>query len=159
MKKSLIPIICFIFALIGCIKINIINTNDLSPLGNKGNDFQELQEDFGEDYSKFMEDKAIIKIYVNEEDDSAKVSLGDNDIRLTSDNPFLEVVEPVFSYIDKGIENIKDKFDENTENKDIQDSDAENKENVDESEVNSTAVEEDKEEIDFIVDDFIKNME
>ncbi len=155
MKKSLIPIVCFIIAVVGCIKINIINTSDLSPLGNKENDFLGLQEDFGEEYSKFMEDKANVKIYIDEDKDSAKVSLGSSDLRLTKDNPFINIVKPVFSYIDTTIENIKDKFDENTENKSDENINAKDTDNIEKDNESY----EDKENIDIIVDDFIKNLE
>ena len=157
MKKYLIPALCCIVALIGCIRINIINTEALSPLGNTEDNFELIKDEFGEDFSEFINDKSPIKIYVYENGEGAKVEILEGSFRVRKDNPFLNVVEPVFSYIDNGISNIKDKFDENTEN---------NNENIEANIQDEEQVEDEekveekaKEEIDTIIDDFIIDIE
>ena len=52
MKKNLIPLLCaivFIAVIASFVKINIINTKILSPLGNTNSNFDLVTEEFGED--------------------------------------------------------------------------------------------------------------
>ena len=49
--------------LMGIITINIINTKALSPLGNTNENYKMVSKQFGEDFSKFIKDNSILKIY------------------------------------------------------------------------------------------------
>lgn len=50
--------------IVGCIIVNIKNTEALSPFGNTLNNYQIITEEFGEDFSEFIKDNANIKIYL-----------------------------------------------------------------------------------------------
>ena len=57
LKKYLIIIaLITIFSLecIGLIKINMVNTRALSPLGNADNNYELVSKEFGEDFIKLM---------------------------------------------------------------------------------------------------------
>ena len=139
-KKYIIPMVLLILVAIGAIKINIINTKSLSPLGNSDDNFNLVSEEFGEDFQEFIMDKSAIKIYTGEENDNlAMVKVFNKEINLTMDNIFLKKLKPVFNYIEKTVANIKDKFNENRKN------------NND----NSNSV--DSYDLDNTVDDFIEN--
>ncbi len=71
MKKYLIFCVIAIFIIISVIKINIINTEILSPVGNFQDNFNKINEEFGEDFSEFIMDKSPVKIYLGEEGDSS----------------------------------------------------------------------------------------
>lgn len=139
-KKYIIPMVLLILVAIGAIKINIINTKSLSPLGNSDDNFNLVSEEFGEDFQEFIMDKSAIKIYTGEENDNlAMVKVFNKEINLTMDNIFLKKLKPVFNYIEKTVSNIKDKFNEKRKN------------NND----NSNSV--DSYNLDNTVDDFIEN--
>ncbi|WP_343008990.1 hypothetical protein [Clostridium celatum] len=139
-KKYIIPMVLLILIAIGAIKINIINTKSLSPLGNSDDNFNLVSEEFGEDFQEFIMDKSAIKIYTGEENDNlAMVKVFNKEINLTMDNIFLKKLKPVFNYIEKTVSNIKDKFNEKRKN------------NND----NSNSV--DSYDLDNTVDDFIEN--
>ncbi|EKY22751.1 hypothetical protein [Clostridium celatum] len=139
-KKYIIPMVLLILVAIGAIKINIINTKSLSPLGNSDDNFNLVSEEFGEDFQEFIMDKSAIKIYTGEENDNlAMVKVFNKEINLTMDNIFLKKLKPVFNYIEKTVSNIKDKFNEKRKN------------NND----NSNSV--DSYDLDNTVDDFIEN--
>ena len=139
-KKYIIPMVLLILVAIGAIKINIINTKSLSPLGNSDDNFNLVSEEFGEDFQEFIMDKIAIKIYTGEENDNlAMVKVFNKEINLTMDNIFLKKLKPVFNYIEKTVSNIKDKFNEKRKN------------NND----NSNSV--DSYDLDNTVDDFIEN--
>ena len=116
-KKYIIPMVLLILVAIGAIKINIINTKSLSPLGNSDDNFNLVSEEFGEDFQEFIMDKSAIKIYTGEENDNlAMVKVFNKEINLTMDNIFLKKLKPVFNYIEKTVSNIKDKFNEKRKN-------------------------------------------
>ena len=139
MKKNLVPLLCaivFICAIIGIVKINIINTEILSPLGTTDNNYSIVSEEFGEDFTEFIKDNSPLKIYIGEKGDKqAKVRIFNKDINLTLNNPFIKGVEPVFKFIDDKYDAVKEKL-----------NNKEQKENTNNN----------KEKIDKIVDDYIQ---
>ena len=144
MKKILAPLLCaivFICALIGLVKVNIINTQILSPLGNTDSNFDIVSKEFGEDFTEFIKDKSPIKIYIGEKGDKeAKVKVLNKEINLTLNNTFIIAVEPVFNYINDKIDYSIEKINKNEEKENNK---TENKN-------------EEKEEINKIVDEFIE---
>ena len=129
LKKGIIPTILFIMVMIGCIIVNIKNTEALSPFGNTIDNYQIVTKEFGEDFSEFIKDKANIKIYLNKEEDTAQVQIGKNEIKFTK----IKSIGNFFIKQISKIENTLEKITENTE---------ENKKS--------------KSKIDIIVDDFIE---
>lgn len=142
MKKYFVFSAISIFIIISVIKINIINTEILSPVGNFQDNFNKINEEFGDDFSEFIMDKSPVKIYLGEVgDNSATVKINKKEINLTKDNPFLNVFTPIISIFKNGYKNIEKKFDE--------------RKNI-EKEVNK---EEKNSELEGVVNDFINSLE
>lgn len=146
-KNFFIPIFAVILLIIGFVKINIINTESLSPLGNTNDNFKVVSEEFGEDFQEFIKDNSMVKIYVGEKNDGlATVKIYNKEIKLTSDNLFMNTIKKVREYVDNAFINIKDKINKSTETN---------------SEYNEDSVktdEDDKNDFDKSVDDFIENI-
>ena len=83
--KTIFLIVLFCVTLIGLIKVNILNTKALSPLGNTNDNYKLVSEEFGEDFSNFIQDKSPVKIYV-EEDEETMVRLGEKDFIIKSES-------------------------------------------------------------------------
>ena len=111
MKKYLFFSIIAILIIISIVRINIINTEILSPVGNFQDNFDKINKEFGEDFSEFIMDKSPIKIYLGEEgDNSATVKLNKKEINLTKNNPFLKVFNPVIDYFNNSYKKIEEKI-------------------------------------------------
>ena len=136
LKKGIIPTILFIMVMIGCIIVNIKNTEALSPFGNTLNNYQIITEEFGEDFSEFIKDNANIKIYLDKGEDTAQVQIGNKKIKLTKNNMFIAKIKSIGSFFIKQISKIENTLEKITENTE------ENKKS--------------KSKIDIIVDDFIE---
>ena len=146
-KNFLIPILAVILLLIGCIKINIINTESLSPLGNTDDNFKVVSEEFGEDFQEFIKDNSTVKIYVGEKNDGlATVKIYNKEIKLTNDNLFMNSIKKVGNYFNSIFINIKDKINKTT------------KTNSEYDENNKVINEDSKSDFDENVDDFIENI-
>ena len=139
LKKGIVHIILFSMVIVGCIIVNIKNTEALSPFGNTLNNYQIINEEFGEDFSEFIKDKANIKIYLNKEEDTAQVQIGKNEIKFTKNNIFITKIKSIGNFFIKQISKIENTLGKITKN---------TKEN-----------EKTKSKIDIIVDDFIEWLE
>ena len=146
-ENFFIPIFAVILLIIGFVKINIINTESLSPLGNTDDNFKVVSEEFGEDFQEFIKDNSTVKIYVGEKNDGlSTVKIYNKEIKLTSDNLFMNSIKKALEYVDKAFVNIKDKINKST------------KTNSEYNE-NGTKIDEDnKSDLDKSIDDFIKNI-
>lgn len=83
LKKFLVSISLFTLFSLGCIgliKINMINTKALSPLGNTKSNYKLVNEEFGDDFSQFIQDNAEIKIYTQ---NGIVIRVGKTDFKLT----------------------------------------------------------------------------
>ena len=136
LKKGIIPTILFIMVMVGCIIVNIKNTEALSPFGNTIDNYQIVKKEFCEDFSEFIKDKANIKIYLNKEEDTAQVHIGKNEIKFTKNNIFITKIKSIGNFFSKQISKIENTLEKITENTE------ENKKS--------------KSKIDIIVDDFIE---
>lgn len=88
--RKVVPSIClFIAACSGLIKINIINTRALSPFGNGKENYEIVSEEFGEDFSKFIKDNSLLKIYCNKGEDIL-VRIKENDFKIKSKLSFID---------------------------------------------------------------------
>ena len=141
MKKYFIFSIISIFIIISVIKINIINTEILSPVGNFQDNFNKINEEFGEDFSEFIMVKSPVKIYLGEEgDNSATVKVNKKEINLTKNNPFLKIFNPIIDFFESSYKNLKEKFNTNQEE-------------------DKGVVKKEKSELENVVDDFINSLE
>ena len=136
LKKGIIPTILFIMVMVGCIIVNIKNTEALSPFGNTIDNYQIVTKEFGEDFSEFIKDKSNIKIYLNKEEDTAQVQIGKKEIKFTKNNIFITKTKSIGNFFIKQISKIENTLEKITENTE------ENKKS--------------KSKIDIIVDDFIE---
>ena len=136
LKKGIVPIILFIMVIVGCIMVNIKNTEALSPFGNTLNNYQIITEEFGEDFSEFIKDNANIKVYLDKGEDTVQVQIGKNEIKFTKNNIFITKIKSIGNFFIKQISKIENTLEKITENTE------ENKKS--------------KSKIDIIVDDFIE---
>ena len=97
--KTIFLIVLFCVTLIGLIKVNILNTKALSPLGNTNDNYKLVSEEFGEDFSNFIQDKSPVKIYV-EEDVETMVRLGEKDFIIKSESNLINFAKGVFSKVE-----------------------------------------------------------
>ena len=141
-KKYFVPLVAVILLIIGFVKINIVNTESLSPLGTTDDNFKVVSTEFGEDFQEFIMDKSPVKIYVGEKNDGlATVKLYDKSINLTNNNFLINSIKTLGSYISNTCSSLKDKIIKITKTKN------ENIKNEDNN----------KSEFDKSVDEFIKN--
>ena len=141
-KKYFVPLVAVILLIIGCVKINIVNTESLSPLGTTDDNFKVVSTEFGEDFQEFIMDKSPVKIYVGEKNDGlATVKVYDKSINLTNNNFLINSIKTLGSYISNTCSSLKDKIIKITKTKN------ENIKNEDNN----------KSEFDKSVDEFIKN--
>lgn len=140
-KKKIMPIIIIVFVgLAGFIKINIINTKALSPIGNAKDNYALVSEEFGEDFTEFIKDNAQVKIYAGDGNEDSTIRVNEKEFRLKKENPFLIVAARVGTKIKDGFVSVKEKIDSKVT--DI------NNNNEQKDDVNS--------ELDKTVDDFIE---
>ena len=141
-KKYFVPLVAVILLIIGFVKINIVNTKSLSPLGTTDDNFKVVSTEFGEDFQEFIMDKSPVKIYVGEKNDGlATVKVYDKSINLTNNNFLINSIKTLGSYISNTCSSLKDKIIKITKTKN------ENIKNEDNN----------KSEFDKSVDEFIKN--
>ena len=77
------------------IRINILNTKALSPLGNTNDNYKLVSEEFGEDFANFIQDKSPVKIYL-EKDEQTMVRLGDKDFVIKSESNVVGFFKGIF---------------------------------------------------------------
>lgn len=141
-KKYFVPLVAVILLIIGFVKINIVNTESLAPLGTTDDNFKVVSTEFGEDFQEFIMDKSPVKIYVGEKNDGlATVKVYDKSINLTNNNFLINSIKTLGSYISNTCSSLKDKIIKITKTKN------ENIKNEDNN----------KSEFDKSVDEFIKN--
>lgn len=97
-RNVISTILLLVIILAGVIKINIINTKALSPLGNTNENYKLVSDEFGEEFSNFIKDNSFLKIYQESQNDIL-VRLGDSDFRINDESVFIKKVQDLFSKI------------------------------------------------------------
>ena len=100
LKKVLPAFLILFFVLVGIVKVDIINTKALSPLGNTNENYKLVSEKFGEDFSKFIKDDSFLKIYKESEKD-VLIRLGNSDFKIRNQSAFIEKIEEALKNIHK----------------------------------------------------------
>lgn len=98
LKKVLPSFIILFLAISGIIRVDMINTKALSPLGNTNENYKIVNEKFGEDFSKFIKDNSYLKIY-KEPGKDILVRLGDNEFKIRNKSVFIDKIEETFEDI------------------------------------------------------------
>ena len=97
--KKLLPAFLIIFSvLVGIIKVDMINTKALSPLGNTTENYKLVSEKFGEDFSNFIKDNSFLKIY-KESNDDILIRLGDSNFKIENKPAFINKIEEILKNI------------------------------------------------------------
>ena len=99
--------IILVAVLIGIIKVDIINTKSLSPLGNTNENYQLVSKEFGEDFSNFIKDNSYVKIYT-EEGENILVKLGDKKFKITNQSIFIKRIEDAVKSVGNGFKVVKE---------------------------------------------------
>lgn len=91
-------VLILIFIFIGVIKIDLINTQALSPLGNTNENYKLVSDEFGEDFSNFIKDNSFLKIY-EEDGKDILVRLGNSDFKIKEESPYIKKIQEMFKNI------------------------------------------------------------
>lgn len=97
-RKVLPAFLILFFGLVGIVKVDVINTKALSPLGNTTENYNLVSEKFGEDFSNFIKDNSFLKIYKESEEDIL-VRLGDSNFKIKNQSVFINKIEEMFKNI------------------------------------------------------------
>ena len=97
-KKVLPAFLILFFILFGIIKVDVINTKALSPLGNTNENYNLVSEKFGEDFSNFIKDNSFLKIY-KESDKDILVRLGNSNFKIKNESVIINKIEEIFKNI------------------------------------------------------------
>jgi len=98
LKKVLPAFLILFLVLVGIVKVDMINTKALSPLGNTNENYKLVKEKFGEDFSNFIKDNSFLKIYKESEKDIL-VRLGESDFKIKNQSVFIEKIEGILKNI------------------------------------------------------------
>ena len=102
----------FLIVLVGFIKVNIVNTKALSPIGNGEDNYQLVKEEFGEEFQEFIKDKSEIKIYTKSSNsDNMTIKALNKEYIVKTDNivtrSFYNLGEIIYNNLDEITKNIK----------------------------------------------------
>ena len=120
-KKVLIgTLIFFIIVVLGVIKINIINTKALSPVGNGEDNYELVKEEFGKDFEEFIKDDAEVKIYTpRDEIENITVRIYDKEFIINTNNKLTEKFDEMGGFLYNGFSSIIDKINGKIKNNEI----------------------------------------
>ena len=120
-KKVLIgTLIFFIIVVLGVIKINIINTKALSPVGNGEDNYELVKEEFGKDFEEFIKDDAEVKIYTpRDEIENTTVRIYDKEFIINTNNRLTEKFYEMGGFLYNGFSSIIDKINGKIKNNEI----------------------------------------
>lgn len=105
--------VIFLTVCIGVIKINIINTRALSPLGNTNDHYEMVNEEFGGDFSRFTKDNSPIKVY-SEESTETLIKVGEQDFKIKDESELVNGMQFIISKVGDFFVGIKDGIDDIT---------------------------------------------
>ena len=92
--KKVIPIFILILIVgVGLIRINIINTRALSPLGNTKQNYELVSEKFGKDFADFIRDDSFLKIYDESDEGKVLIRIGDTEFKISSESEIIEYLK------------------------------------------------------------------
>lgn len=110
LKKVLPSLLILFFVMAGIIKVDIINTKSLSPLGNTNENYTLISREFGGDFSNFIKDNSLLKIY-KEEGKNVLIKLGNEEFTINNESDLTEGIKNVFDKIDEKVRGVKNTVD------------------------------------------------
>lgn len=105
--RVLFVLLCLIMAIIGLIKVNLLNTKALSPLGNTKENYKKVKNELGKDFSEFITDNASIKIYYDEKN-NILVRIGDKNFKIKEESAIIEKAGEVIEIVENCFEDFLD---------------------------------------------------
>ena len=109
-KKNL-PVIIIVLLIIsvGFVKINMINTKALSPIGNAEENYEKIINEFGEEFEEFIKDNSYIKIYGDKDSEGRiTVKVGKKEVFIKDSNIVIEKVKEYYNYFITGYKVVKE---------------------------------------------------
>ncbi|WP_024615132.1 hypothetical protein [Clostridium sp. Ade.TY] len=97
--------IILISAFMGLIKINIINTKSLSPVGNTDDNKKIVNTEFGDDFNNFIQDNANVKIY-NKENGDYLLNINENALRIKNESELVNFIKKTFYKVTDSVKNV-----------------------------------------------------
>lgn len=108
--KYILPLsIVTIIIFSGVVDINIINTKNLSPLGNTNENYQTVSNEFGKDFTEFIKDNSNIKIYTND-DEVIVIKVNGNSFNIKNSKAIKKDINEETNYIKNKFYEIKEKI-------------------------------------------------
>lgn len=106
-KYSIIvfSIVIVLLSFFSLIKINIINTKSLSPVGNTDDNKKIVNTEFGEDFNNFIQDNADVKIY-NQEDGDYLLNINDNNLRIKKESELVNSIKDKFYKVTDSVKSV-----------------------------------------------------
>jgi hypothetical protein len=98
LKKVLPVVFIVVCVFIGIIRIDVINTQALSPLGNTNENYKLVSDEFGEEFSNFIKDNSFLKIY-NEAGQGVLVRLGNSDFIIKDQSIYIKKLQEILKNI------------------------------------------------------------
>ncbi|MDO5038755.1 hypothetical protein [Clostridium sp.] len=106
-KYSIIifSVVIVLLAFFSLIKVNIINTKSLSPVGNTDDNKKIVNTEFGEDFNNFIQDNADVKIY-NKENGDYLLNINDNNLRIKKESELVNFIKDKFYKVTDSLKSV-----------------------------------------------------
>lgn len=102
---GIFSVFILICAILNLVKINVINTKALSPVGNTDDNKKIVNSEFGDEFKSFIQDNSNVKIY-EETNGEYLVTINDNKIRIKEESSLLKGAKKVFSKVESITNNL-----------------------------------------------------
>ena len=102
---GIFSVFILICAILNLVKINVINTKALSPVGNTDDNKKIVNSEFGDDFKSFIQDNSNVKIY-EETNGEYLVTINDNKIRIKEESSLLKGAKKAFLKVESITNNL-----------------------------------------------------
>lgn len=106
LRKVFPALLILFFVMVGIIKVDLINTQCLSPLGNTNENYEMISKEFGSDFSNFIKDNSFLKIY-KENGSCILIRLGNEDFKINDKSSLVEKAEDLIKSIGNKIDGVR----------------------------------------------------
>ncbi|MDQ0149744.1 hypothetical protein ACFO6R_15475 [Eubacterium multiforme] len=102
---GIFSVFILICAILNLVKINVINTKALSPVGNTDDNKKIVNSEFGDEFKSFIQDNSNVKIY-EEANGEYLVTINDNKIRIKEESSLLKGAKKAFLKVESITNNL-----------------------------------------------------